>query len=835
MSDSEESGSDGRNEMDDGRGHAFVDDEAEESGEDAGTEGDDESGSGFVTEEDDDDEPDLESERRNIFNLMGPRIRGEIPSDLDDEDDSEDDSEEDEDDEEEDDEDSAGIDDERRWEQTTQRLMDLASYADFGEDDYPDSSDIGTDYDFGAYDSDDSWDNTVEEDPHGNITTHLNIKKMTKRLKFFTGREKYPGTRSFPKFTQLPAELRLRIWELYCSELQRKQRVIQVYMQRHGRLTPAVTMDQQTKAVRRLMSICHETREMGTKALPDVLPVGHSKHDKAVIRFNAETDLVHFLDEHPFGLNAVGSSDTDENPWNTSGPMARERDVALNKQKKNHDVPEPYTNVRNLVIGDMLQRSREPGAYHDHHFGHSHIELVSSEDASHRRPEELRGKIYEDSIKYLFPNVQNIYVSEDGAFRRSDKWAGHLRSYQRYHVRAYEVNEYGDGKQGVEYLYLWHAPPKEPRRRSHNAITNGAEDEASSSKEDEQKEKEDKSEAEATGEASAAGESADNNAANGENDENDENNEDADNNDDDHNQPKYPEIPGDFKDGVVINHFSSMREKGVRFSRLLFFENEGLDDYWDLQKGCRPDGSWPNNVYGDPEQDQMPARYEEDEGHGGAWGEFDDEEDDSMIDDDPIDSSDEEDNSGDSDEWEEIDEEDDLDGDDDDAPPPLAAMFSSPEPEPEEVEGAAETQVSRGKKRRVVSDSDDEDSDDEDAGPAAKKSKTSAGLSKRQRRTVNVSSDEAEDDDDKKDNKKDKGDESSSHTEAGSDSDDDDEDEDDKPAKPLTLMQKLAQGRKSNPISIDDDVEEDEDDEEADEDAGDYGEGDEDEDDEDDE
>lgn len=810
MSDSEDSGSDDRNEMGDGHGHAFVLDEAEESGEE-GTDGDDESGGDGW--EDEDDEPDLESDGHRVFNLMGPRVKGELPSSIDglgdsdsDDNDDDDDSEEDSElDREEDGEDEADID--KRWERSAQKIMDFANSADF--EFYDEDSDVGTDYDFGAYDSSDSWDNNVIETPGGTINTSLDIKLLTKRLRFFDGREKNPGTRSFPMFGQLPAELRLRIWEMYCSELRRKQRVIQVYVQREGRLTPAVTMDQQTKAVRQLMSISRETRAMGLKALPDVLPVGHSKYDKAVIRFDAETDLIHFMDEHPFGINAVGASELGSIVGNIPLPDVR---VERSNRVSERDVPEPYLSVRNLAIGDCEQRSREPGAYHDHYFDQSVIELVSVGDASHRHPHELRGQIFLDSIELLFPNVQNVYVAEDGAFRKSDRWAGHIRSYQRYHVKGYEMDEYEGNKEVIEYMYCWHAPPKNARRTSKGAITDGNEAGSKGAKKETLKgEKEDEEEDDKDGENKG-----------GDSDKT---------NDDDtatiETRAKTTGIPGDFKDGCIINHFASLHEKGVRFSRLLFFENEGMEDYWLLQAGCRPDGHWPNDMDGHPEQDRLPARLTEtDAAYGWSEEDEDDEdEDDSMIDDDSL--GEDESGSGDAEDWEGLDvlgSSDDDNGGDADEAPPLAAMFSSPEPEPKAA--AETTAVSRGKKRRVVSDSDDED--EEDAEPS-KKSKTSGGPAKRQRRTAVVSSDDEDDDDAGKDGSS-KSDDSSSHTEAGENDDEDeedrdeDEDEDEQPTKPLTLMQRLQQNREANPVS-DEEGNSNEDDEDAEEAAGDYGEG----------
>ncbi|KJR84195.1 uncharacterized protein SPSK_08644 [Sporothrix schenckii 1099-18] len=773
MSAGEEGDSDDINEMGDGRGHAFVIDEAEESNME-GVDGDNESDEWTDYDSSDDEEDDDERDVKFHKDLV----------------------------------DMSKMTNEEIWEHKVRKIMDYAKNNDVRDDlDLDDDeSDDMPDFDFGAYDSSDSWDIKVSESPRtGAIEAGLDVKILSKRLQFFAAREHIPGTPTFHQFGQLPAELRLRIWETYCSELRRKHRVIQVFVHQRGRLTPAVTMDQQTEPVRRMMSICRETREMGLKALPDVLHVGHSRHDKAVIRFNAETDLIHFFDEHPFGLDVRNAATTGEDI--DSDLTERQRKIL--REHVQLVTPEPYHSVRNLAIGDNLVRSREPGAYQTHYLEQSVIELLSPDHASHREPHELRDETFLRSIEYLFPNLQNIYVVEDGAFRHSDRWAGHIRSHQRYHVDCFEMNEYETAKVKIEYLYLWHAPPKNAGRVSRGAI---ADRRVASNKDEE-------------------------NGDNKDMEDRDKGDTENGNSDDTKSStPKASEIPGDFKDEVVIGHFARLREKGVRFSRLLFFEDEGMDDYWQLQFGCRPDGHWPNDEYGVPQQDQLPSRYADEEfgWHGGVSDNSDEEEEeeeDSMIDDDDIfeDESEE-----DSDEFAGL--HDDDSGDENDGPPlPLEAMFSSPEPEPgteANTRDAAGAQDRRGKKRHVIVDSDDDDDDDEDddgddngdSARPAQKSKTGAGSSKRQRRPLIVSSD-----DDEEAKGATKRDGSSSHREAGEggeDSGNDDEeldaDSDDKPAKPLTLMQKLALGRKSIPVMTVDDGEED--DEDAEEYAGDYGE-----------
>ncbi|CAK7230809.1 hypothetical protein SEUCBS140593_007714 [Sporothrix eucalyptigena] len=703
-------------------------------------------------------------------------------------------------------------DDEEDWETTSSNRYG-------GEDDF-DSENDDTDYENGAYDSDDSWNNSVAESPGGGINVIDNMDKIKARLSFYHTKEGLlDAPQTFPQFPKLPPELRMRIWETFCSELRRKNRVIQVMMQNDGRLTPAVTMDQQTEPTRRFMRICRETRAMGLRALPDTLHIGVSKHDEGEIRFNAETDVIHFLEEHPFGLKTIDPTggEANENVENAEGndnPAAIARRVHRRSKKKkgDEDIPQPYTSVRNLAINDMERRLREPGAYQDYFQGHTVIELIAQDDASHRRPSELRDEGYLKSIEYLFPNLENLYVVEHGAVRYLDRWAANLRSYQRYHVRGYEVDDIELHREPIEYLYCWHQPPKTRHRSSLPGVEGASEKQTNS--EAETTEKKD-------GEENKTEETAEDKLRKAE---------------------LNQEQPKDFNDECVINHFAKLRQRGIRFSRMLFFDEEdGMGDYYTLQAICRPDGRWPNDADGERRQDQQPSR---DIGPPsdieGFMEEYD--EDDSMIDD-------EEEEEGDDDEESSEDDDDDEDDlhvvghSDEPSAPPLEAMFSSPEPEPEA--DAETSKASRSKKRRVV-DSDDED-DDEQEGDATKAgAERLRSPAKRQRRTAVLSSDE--DDDDagvgsskpaakatSKSKSKKTVESESSHTEPG-DEDDEEEDEweDEQPEKPLTLMQKLQMGRKTNPVS-DDENSSNDDDEEAEEYAGDYGEGDDDEDEEDDE
>ncbi|EPE09362.1 hypothetical protein F503_07138 [Ophiostoma piceae UAMH 11346] len=529
--------------------------------------------------------------------------------------------------------------------------------------------------------TDDSWDEQIDyivESDSMNVRpsekkTEARSRQIHYRLMhgiYRDIREKEGKTLDFPKFGQLPAELRLRIWELHCPAMQRSHRVLQMSLQPDGYLSPAPTMDKQTSMVRKFMCISQETRALAERYLPDTLSIGVSSHDDSILRYNAKKDIVHFTIETPHGLDKVSAHlETDE------------------AKKDKTKVAAPFPGVRNIAMFDMEIRSRAPGSYFDRINGRSVIELVRRDDASHQQPSELRSAEYCKAFDYLFPNVENIYVLEHGAPRKIDRWIGKQRSYARYHIRTIEDEE-SYHPIPLEYLYCWHDPPKGFVGR--RALPLPAAKEANSKGSNEATELE-----EAEQEQTPGG---------------------GDDNDtmknDDKTSPQKEELEedddGDFRDECVINHFADLRQKGVRFSRLLYFEAEtSMEDYYTLRHKTCPNGVWPNGPDGLPAQDSLPGIHDD----RLDYGMEDDEDlsDDSIVvsDDDIEDSSDSSSSSGSdsgSDGTGGEDEDDDLEilGSES---VPLEAIFSSPEPESGDDEGEQDIKVSR--------EDEDEDEDDE--------------------------------------------------------------------------------------------------------------------------
>ncbi|CAK7265020.1 hypothetical protein SEPCBS57363_001369 [Sporothrix epigloea] len=596
-------------------------------------------------------------------------------------------------------------------------------------------------YEDGAYDSSDSWDNSLAIDSTGGYFLRLKEDYLRKRKSFARGITFIELPKVFPQFQKLPPELRISIWATYCSELLRKNRVLQVMLTDDGRLAPGVTMDQQTSAVRKFMSICRETREMGLLALPDTLEIGVSQSDNSVLRFNAEKDIVYIMLEDPptpevMGLapnkdadgaangnnieSGIGNGDDDDDDYEDEDveiemfshafsrwSSDRDRDRQLARTRNYDSIPKPYASVRNLAINDLERRKREPGLYRHVFRGSIFNEIVPPHDISHQAPTELRDAAYLQVIEYLFPNLENMYVTEHGAPRKADRWVGHMRSYQRYHAKGYEMDEYQIKRIPFDCIFCWHEPPKESLRHPLQTADGEAEgheeekDKKGKGKEEELNERARRKKRKTVGnKRRVTGSAADRS----------------------------------FQDEVVINHFAKLRKKGVRFSRMVYFDDDyGSRDYLMLQILCRPDGHWPNGANGKPRPDQVATRYFYPQQRRAEPDEYD--MDDSMIDDDSIHDSDEVDfgdsygfhfddeEDFDDDGFETVDEAEDEDEDEDrdeDGLPGVNGAAPKTEPKalpvrlcssPEPGESARLKTRSRSKRRRVVDSSDESDND----------------------------------------------------------------------------------------------------------------------------
>ncbi|KAJ4319618.1 hypothetical protein N0V84_006254 [Fusarium piperis] len=107
----------------------------------------------------------------------------------------------------------------------------------------------------------------------------------------------------FPQFCRLPIELRQRIWELFCPELRARHRVLDFSISygtaRHPDAASAfvwtvrdgIALDDQTRTLRTVLAVHHESRALATNAFPHSLSMDAGAGD-AVVRFNRDSDVV---------------------------------------------------------------------------------------------------------------------------------------------------------------------------------------------------------------------------------------------------------------------------------------------------------------------------------------------------------------------------------------------------------------------------------------------------------------------------------------------------------------------------------------------------------------
>lgn len=103
---------------------------------------------------------------------------------------------------------------------------------------------------------------------------------------------------SFPQFPDLPAELRLRVWEFFCKGLADGPRVFRVKLATEASditgdvpysIQPTSILRQQTAAARTALAISRESRDEALKLLPDTFTVNDGT---GVVRFTARRDVV---------------------------------------------------------------------------------------------------------------------------------------------------------------------------------------------------------------------------------------------------------------------------------------------------------------------------------------------------------------------------------------------------------------------------------------------------------------------------------------------------------------------------------------------------------------
>lgn len=110
---------------------------------------------------------------------------------------------------------------------------------------------------------------------------------------------------SFSLFSQLPPELRRRVWEIFCPELSRRSRIFEFAvspgtarydhlglsaMVRHWTIRDWVTLGDQTKSIRQLLSVHQESRAIALQRFPDALSMDAGSGD-AIVRFNKDKDV----------------------------------------------------------------------------------------------------------------------------------------------------------------------------------------------------------------------------------------------------------------------------------------------------------------------------------------------------------------------------------------------------------------------------------------------------------------------------------------------------------------------------------------------------------------
>jgi hypothetical protein len=109
--------------------------------------------------------------------------------------------------------------------------------------------------------------------------------------------------RSFPQFVRLPLELRQRVWELFCPDLEsRVTRVVPLNLTAtypgkgaspYWNFTDVnVTLQDQTRLVRAVSAVHHESRAFVLRRFPDKLPITYGFGAEAYVRFNGDKDIL---------------------------------------------------------------------------------------------------------------------------------------------------------------------------------------------------------------------------------------------------------------------------------------------------------------------------------------------------------------------------------------------------------------------------------------------------------------------------------------------------------------------------------------------------------------
>ncbi|KAM0544981.1 hypothetical protein ACHAPJ_011562 [Fusarium lateritium] len=107
----------------------------------------------------------------------------------------------------------------------------------------------------------------------------------------------------FPKFSELPTELRHRVWEFFCPELFARYRVLDFIISygtaRHPESASAfvwtvrdgMALEDQTRNLRTVFAVHQESRALATNAFPHTLSIDAGSGD-ALVAFNRNSDVV---------------------------------------------------------------------------------------------------------------------------------------------------------------------------------------------------------------------------------------------------------------------------------------------------------------------------------------------------------------------------------------------------------------------------------------------------------------------------------------------------------------------------------------------------------------
>ncbi|KAK1469751.1 hypothetical protein CMEL01_01518 [Colletotrichum melonis] len=97
----------------------------------------------------------------------------------------------------------------------------------------------------------------------------------------------------FPEFRRLPIELRHRIWQYFCPDLDPSPRVFSFQVlpnPRQDTIWESTTLENQIAAVDAMLRVHHESRDIALKAFPDTLAI---REGRRIVRFNKERDVIH--------------------------------------------------------------------------------------------------------------------------------------------------------------------------------------------------------------------------------------------------------------------------------------------------------------------------------------------------------------------------------------------------------------------------------------------------------------------------------------------------------------------------------------------------------------